>query len=186
MLKSTVTCNSWTLIPEKDPPQHFLLCWFLWAAGARVVLGGEAALGAFIPAGGPAALFPAETDHLWAAGQEQPAEHRDGRTTTQDRGAAAGQDAPAACCTNTTLTVAPVSTAEFGPRTGFSCHTSNSHQQRWLKYTQCFHTCVKRYSVTVKQYRLWNVLRVGHARCFCGALTEAHALLSLQSNNIST
>lgn len=76
---------------------YFHLC-FLWAAGACVVLGREASLGAFIPAGGPASLHPAETDHLWAAGQEQPAEHRDGRSAAQDRGAPAGQEPPAAAC----------------------------------------------------------------------------------------
>lgn len=70
--------------------------YFLWAAGACVILGGEASLGAFVPAGGPAPFYPAETGHLWAAGQEQPAEHRDGRSAAKDRGAPAGQDPPAA------------------------------------------------------------------------------------------
>lgn len=64
----------------------------LRAAGACVVAGGEASLGAFVSAGGPAPLQPAETDHLRAAAQEQPAEHRDGESAAQDRRAQPGQE----------------------------------------------------------------------------------------------
>lgn len=74
---------------------YFHLC-FPWVAGACIDTGGKASLGAFLPAGGTAPLLPAETDHLWAAGEEQPAEHRDGQSAAKDRGASAGQDPPAA------------------------------------------------------------------------------------------
>lgn len=74
---------------------YFHLC-FPWVAGASIDTGGKASLGAFLPAGGTAPLLPAQTDHLWAAGEEQPAEHRYGRSTAKDRGASAGQDPPAA------------------------------------------------------------------------------------------
>ena len=74
------------------PIKALIFSYFLWAAGTCVVLGGEASRGAFPSTGSAAPLLPAETKHLWAAGQEQPAEHGDERTAAQDTGAAAGQD----------------------------------------------------------------------------------------------